>query len=66
MNEKQDLKAIDVFKETMAFLDAQYDAEMRGEHTFTCPICGKIARWVRADGNGHLHAECVCGIRVCE
>jgi len=45
----------------LPFLKAIEEAEQRGEHAFTCPICGGKAEWFRAvDYNNHLHSHC-CG-----
>ena len=66
MKKTMDPKEYEMFAQTIEFLDAQHEAEKRGEHEFTCPICGGIARWERAGENGHLHVGCVCGMRVCE
>lgn len=49
------------------FMMAQQKAEEKGEHTFTCPLCGNEAHWSRVTGNGHLHAACKgCGFRMAE
>lgn len=49
------------------FLEAQQEAEEKGEHEFVCPICGGQAWWGRSDLNGHLHCGCEgCGIRMME
>ena len=50
-----------------AMLLAQSEAEEKGEHEFTCPLCGGTVKWDRAEGNNHLHLGCgKCGFRMCE
>ena len=51
----------------LKFMMAQQKAEEKGEHTFTCPLCGNEAHWSRVTDNGHLHCGCKgCGIRMAE
>ena len=51
----------------LKFLMAQQKEEEKGEHTFTCPLCGNEAHWSRVTGNGHLHCGCKgCGVRIAE
>ena len=53
----------DIFK----YLQAQQEAEKKGEHEFVCPICGGKARWLRSTYNNHLHSSCEkCKFRVME
>lgn len=59
--------AYDMMYKHIEFLKALAEAQKIGEHEFTCPLCGSIARWSRAAGNNHLHARCNgCGISIME
>ena len=50
-----------------AFLKAQQEAEVKGEHEFVCPICKCVARWNRAKVNGHIRIRCDgCDLSVME
>ena len=42
----------------LEFLKSQHEAEERGDHEFTCPLCGGKASWGRAQSNNHLHVRC--------
>lgn len=49
------------------FLEAQQEAEERGEHEFICPNCKGIAWWDRAKVNGHIRIRCdSCDLSVME
>lgn len=49
------------------FLNRLQEAVGQGEESFSCPLCGAVVQWGRADGSGHVHACCSgCGIRVAE
>ena len=49
------------------FLAAHQEAQDKGEHYFTCPICGGQAHWTRDNRSKHLHCACSgCGIRMME
>ena len=56
MKSKEELEKLN--KEVCMFLDAQDKAEQKGEHEFTCPLCGGKAYWSRSSYNNHLHAKC--------
>lgn len=43
---------------TIKFFEAQSEAEEKGEHEFTCPLCGGHAHWDRSEYNNHLHTGC--------
>ncbi len=54
-------------EEIFAFLEAQHDAEEKGKHEFTCPICGGQAEWQRSNYNGHIRAWCKgCNFKMME
>ena len=42
----------------LAMLEAWQAAECRGDKTFTCPVCGGLAKWWRVPYNGHLRIFC--------
>ena len=50
-------------KNLLRLLDAQAQAEERGNKTFHCPVCGGAAWWGRISGNGRLLCRCgKCGM----
>lgn len=61
-----------LLRELMIFLKALNESvpddtpENRGKVIeFICPICGGTAKCVRAEYNGHIHAECTkCDIKI--
>lgn len=48
-------------KSELDFLRAQIDAEIDGEKTFTCPICGGKAVWAKTFNGNHLSECSKCG-----
>lgn len=49
------------------FMSAQQQAEEKCKEEFVCPLCGGLARWVRAKCNNHLHSGCTkCGFNMME
>ena len=51
----------------LTFLEAQKEAEEKGEHEFVCPLCGGVAHWGRDKHCKHLHTGCDdCGIMIME
>ena len=49
------------------FLEAEQEAEEKGEKEFICPLCGGKAWWMRSSYNGHKHSGCAnCGFRIDE
>ena len=57
----------DGYDDLFAWLKAEQDAVGKGEHDFTCPLCGSPARWERSEYNWHLHSWCTgCKMRVME
>ena len=53
------------FESLIKFLNAQEEAEKKGDNEFICPICGGTAKWTRSSYNNHLHAHCCdCGFLV--
>ena len=53
----------DIFK----FLNRLLEAVGQGEESFSCPCCGAVVYWGRAEGNGHIHACCSsCGVLAAE
>jgi predicted RNA-binding Zn-ribbon protein involved in translation (DUF1610 family) len=53
----------DIFR----YLKAEMEAEEKGTHEFTCPLCGGEAFWIRSPYNNHKHSGCKkCGMKVHE
>lgn len=54
-------------EEILKYLEAQEQAEKKGEHDFICSLCGGTAHWSRAKSNNHLHMSCdKCGMVMME
>ena len=54
-------------EEIFKFIEAQAQAEADGKNEFTCPICGGVAWWYRAEYNNHIHSGCNnCGFKMME
>lgn len=50
-------------KNLLRLLDAQAQAEDRGDKIFPCPVCGGEARWMRTFGSKRLNCCCNrCGM----
>lgn len=47
-------------KNLFRLLDAQTQAEERGDKTFPCPVCGGEARWMRTFESKRLNCCCNC------
>jgi hypothetical protein len=49
------------------FINAEAEAVEKGEHGFTCPLCGGRAFWVCSPYDGHRHSGCTnCKVSVME
>lgn len=60
-------KVLELFEAAQKYINAQKEAENKGEHEFICPICGSKAKWERAKINNHLHTGCSgCGLEIHE
>lgn len=58
-----DILHCNIDKNLLRLLDAQAQAEERGNKTFPCPVCGGTAWWRRLSGNRRLFCGCwKCGM----
>lgn len=52
-------------KNLSRLLDAQAQAEERGDETFPCPVCGGEVRWIMGIGSKWLLCFCKrCGMHL--
>ncbi len=58
------------YKETAPFMAAVTNAKKElawgDELTISCPLCGQTVTVRRSSYNGHVHAQCECGMAMFE
>ena len=65
LKERMDSSQRSLYFDILAMLEAWKATNSKGDHTFTCPLCGGQVKWWRIPYNGHLRIVCSkCKIRL--